>query len=290
MIALILLTLAVNSTNLTSLDNHALDNKSEITRLEKMVLDAQPDKKSEIKFNLAKVYLKDQDQEKAFASFLEALDASTPKIAPPVSDQEQKLYDEALARYLDHRQATSKVANALLNDGEKILKEHPEYLLLNYILSLSYANKGQYVDFFNLFFHSYPYYQDHYLAYKTKAILLIKLFERARTKEEKEQFRQGIIKNIDLALQKNERDSTLYRPAIAFASGREKEGAIKKYLKKMVDTHIVIPRADLLYYVQEAISYCQLGLAEELITETEQWYPNSRTVMSAKEYIESLKK
>jgi len=158
---------------------------------------------------LAKLYLKDQDQERAFEAYLAALKCVESKGEP---QQESVDYKKAMAIYLDIGNSDSAItAEKLIQQFANTYSEHPEDLLLAYPLAISYANLNRYLEFFDLFFGAYQSAPNHFLAYKTRAILHIKLMERKRTEQERDEERVLALKNFQLALDREPRDATLYK-------------------------------------------------------------------------------
>lgn len=264
--------------------------KNKILQCEKLLQEISPEKKGEIYVLLAQAYLKEQEFEKSLQVFLEALKEDSHKSQSIPTDEEKKLFDEALQIYLDHDHSTAiKNAEKILKNYGSVVDKNPSYYLLNFLTSISLANLNLYSPFFLKFFQSFQHYPDHYLVYKTKAILHIKLFLRARTEELREKEKEKIADNILKAIEKFPGDSTLYRPLMAFAPSAKKKELIGTYLKKMLNIPIVIPRADLAFYIQQAQSVEENALADEIIQKAKVWYPNSRTVDAAEKILKNEK-
>lgn len=242
------------------------------------------------KLELAKAYVLDQNMEKAFTVFLEALENSAVE-TEMFSETDETFYQEALAFYLDpHAQSTKDTASDLLRRFEPVLKEHPECIQVSLLMAASYANMGRYRDFFALFFQAYPYASHHYLAYKTKAIIHIKLFEKACTAEQKESEQQKIVAYLQKASEKYPRDHSLYKMMVAFSPPAIKDQMIKSGLKKIVDDNIVIPRTDLVFFVEMAAKHNEFESAQLLLDKARQWYPYSRIINAAQQFLDEEEK
>lgn len=242
--------------------------------------------RGKIKTALAAAYFKDQDQEKAFSTFLEALHDIPNRETPPVSKKEKKIYEEALKTYLSHSAVTAQEASVnILDSYESIYKEHPNYTQLGFLIAISYANLGLFDAFFPTFYKSYKKYPQHYLAYKTKAILHIKLFEKGRTPEEKEQERILIIENLELAAKQFPTDSSLYKLTIAFSPSDRKKQVTIKNLNKIIEDNILVSRQDINFFVQQALSIKQKELAQQFLDKAKEWYQYSRAIDNAQEAI-----
>lgn len=244
--------------------------------------------KGEIKKNLAIALYKDQDQEQAFRVFLEALDEAQIKTGPSISDDEKKVYECALKIYLNRSslqaQETAKLLMELIGP---VIKKHPDYHLLGFFIAAANANTGHFDDFFNRFYNTYQYFPDHYLVFKTKAILYIKLFERSKTEKERELRREKILENTIKAIEKNSRDESLYKLMIVYAKEDAKEKTVITYLNKIINSNIIIPRADIAFYVQQAVLVCQLDLAQHFIDKAREWYQFSKVINAAQQFLDS---
>lgn len=230
---------------------------------------------SEHKKNLAILYYKDQEAEKAFETFLEALTDSRPQALPIFSDEEKQLYNEALGLYLDRK---GQHAAAIREKFQPILKAHTDYVRLGFIVAASYANLELFPDFFDLFYQSYKMLPDHYLAFKGKAALHAQLFARGRTQEQKEKQTNLIIQNLVEAIERYPADTSLYQMLFTFAPQNKKSALVNTYLNKIIAENIIIARADAAFYVQQAVSTKQKDLAQQFLNKCLEWYPNSRTL------------
>lgn len=244
------------------------------------------DKAEELK-NLAIIYLKDQQQEKAFDTFLLSLDAiKTQSIQ--VTQKDEDLYKQALAVYLDHKgQTPQKIASDIIKEYAPLLKLHSQDYQLAYLIALAYANKSQYDEFFNLFFDAYKYYPDHFLAYKTKAVLHIKLMERKRSEDDRKLQREAVLLNLNKALELNPQDVTLYKLLITFSFPHLKAEQVRLCLNKIMEENMIIPRSDVLFYVQQAIEVKDKALAQRFIDRAREWYQQSRIITAAQSYIDT---
>jgi tetratricopeptide (TPR) repeat protein len=255
------------------------------------VTSASPDKLGEAYKLLAESYYKDQEHEKAYTAFFQALAHTAPPQAPyKLLPEDEKMYKEGLAIYLEPSQRDPDAVALQLRDlYGGIIRLHPDYLELGYLVAVSYANLGEMERFFELFYHSYQQLPDHYLSYKSQAILHVKLMERAKTPEDKEQQRVLVLQDLQLAKERFPMDTSIYRMQIAFANPEDREAILKRNLKEIIDQSIVIPRVDLSFYFDQLFAYREKELALELLTKARGWYPYSRTLDSVKQMLEENK-
>lgn len=234
---------------------------------------------------LAMLYLKDQDQEHAFEFFLKALELLKTKTSSPPYDEAE--YKKAFSIYLDPSSKSPQItANNLIKTLEPVLQKNPDEYILDYFVAIAYANLGKYEEFFNHFSRAYQFYPSHYLAYKTKAVLHIKLLERTSGKAERAAQRQSVLDNLRLALELEPHDTTIYRLLISFSPQDQKCNQVQLCLNKIINGNIMIPRGELMFFVIEAVDHCNFDLAQRFIARAKEWYPQSRIVTSVQNYLD----
>lgn len=207
----------------------------------------------------------------------------------PITPEEQELYDKALPLYLDHLDLKQH-SLTIVQEYAPIIKKHPDYHMLTFLVAAAVANAGAYEQFFDLFHPAYAAHPDHFLAYKTLAVIHIKLFERARTPDERELQRQKILDNIAKAIDRYPSDTSLYKMQIGFADGPQKAQIISDTLNKILSGNIIVPRIDIPLYVQKAVETKQYDLAQKLIDKAHEWYQISRLLTGAQDYLDRHKK
>lgn len=243
-------------------------------------IDLEKEKSGDSYALLAEAYYKDQEHAKAFESFLKALEITKKNNASPTGKDEALLYDEALAIYLDTNVRDPATISLKIRDiYAGIWRLHPEYSELGYLVAIAYANLGEYPDFFEIFYRSYKKIPDHFLAYKTQGILHLKLYDRGRTLEDKERERKQVLYYFNKAKEIYPKDPSLYKMEIAFSL--DKEQILETNLKEIIDKDIVIPRADLSFYIDQLFAYGKNELAREFLVKARKWYPYSRTLDAA---------
>jgi tetratricopeptide (TPR) repeat protein len=260
--------------------------KGAIKELTSLTLKADEKDRGEYLRLLAESYYKDQEHEKAFKTYLESLNALSSKNTYTATEEENQLYREALKIYLDERERDPKMISLKIRDlYAGIWRLHPNYANLGYLVAIAYANLGDYPDFFEIFFQSYLHVPEHFLSYKSQGLLHLKLYERARTPEEKEEERKAVLLNFKKAKELFPMDPTLYKMEIAFSI--DKENVIERNLKEIIDKDIVIPRSDLSFYFDQLFSFGKNVLASEFLLKARKWYPYSRTLDAANEVLQA---
>lgn len=260
--------------------------KSEISYYRNLILE-NTEEKSALLVRLSSLYLKDQDLEKAIQTYLEALKELN---SLANEGEEDPFYQQALALYLDHSKGNAQlISEKIISEFAPKLEKHPESYLLGYIVASAYANLGKFDNFFNLFYRSYQHASNHYLAHKALAILHVKLFEKSKTTEERDRQREAIIEHLGLAIQKYSNDDTLYKLSIAFSKEEQKLSIIQSALNKIIDSHIILPRTDIPFYVAQAVEAKDYTLAQRFIDKMRSIYHKSRVIDNAQEYLNKHK-
>lgn len=231
-----------------------------------------------------------QHDEQAFTLFLQALEEPVTGGAVP-EEKELALYEEALARYLNPEgKRSAEVADEILSTYQPIVANRPEYTLLNLLVATAYANKQDYETFFWELHRSYEQHPNHYLIDRTKAILNLRLMERARGVVERENYRKKVIEHLTNATKKYPADLTLTRMILSLGTPEEKEGVVRETLSRIVSKNIRLPRSDIFPYVKDAAAIHEFDLAQQLIDRALEWYRYSRSINSAQKYLDQKRK
>jgi tetratricopeptide (TPR) repeat protein len=255
------------------------DLKEEIASLEK-TLKTEKDKGA-VYLKLALAHFKDQEQDKAFENFLLSLDHA-PKKRVEITDEEKKLYEEALELYLDPGDP-HETATLLLNRFEKELALHPSYSHLHLLISSAYGNKGDFERFFKYFYENYD--PSHFLAYKTKGILLLRLASHENSLELREKKKKEALQLLEKALESNSLDPSLYRLLYVSAKERDEKREMIGYLEKLAKNRVKIARGDIFFYVKECVDLEQRDLAESVLQLAKETYHYSRAISQAEDYL-----
>jgi tetratricopeptide (TPR) repeat protein len=261
--------------------------KTVIQKHEKDVNSLAPAQKGPAFVKLALAHLADQNEEKAFKTFLEALSAAEKKQTKEISKEEQQQYEEALKLYLNHSENPRETAQKVQAAYASLLKEHSDFFLLRYLIALTKANQGEWKEFFEEFYRSYEYFPEHYLAFKTKAVLHLKLMEKGRTTQERAEHQTEMLSNTVKAIEKNGNDTGLYKLMMVFAFNDEKQRVVDLYLNKIIESSILVPRSEIAFFVKQAVSVQKKDLAQRFLDHVRKDYQYSRVVSAAQEYLDN---
>ncbi len=244
------------------------------------------DLKSELLFDLAKAYYLDQDLKCAFEYYLAALE-SYHVMPHPSKESENPTYKEALKIYLTaHGTSIESVSRTLIKNFRPRIDIEIDNTQLRFIIADAYANLGEFYPFFEQFYQAYSENPQHYLAYKTKAILHIKLFERYYPGEVKESHRKAIQENLAKATNIYPKDSSIYRLIMTYCNENEKNEVVRSCLSKILEKDLIVPRSELEFYVQRAIENEDIELTQRFFKRAQEWYQFSRAVSTAQHLLE----
>lgn len=247
--------------------------------------EASPQDVGLAKTQLAIAYYKDQEHEKAFITFLEALEIPSER-SESVVEYETESYQDALKIYLeDAGLSPLETARKILGKFETAEQIKKDDAYLNFLIALSYANLGQYDRFFEKFYASYLKNSHHFLVYKAKAALSIKLYERAKTPEERTMQADCIIGYAQKAIELNPQDTSLYRMILGFVPSDKKAYWLQTIIQKLIDQNIMIARQDIAYYNELAIFFQQYDLAQKFLDKARSWYVYSRVINEAQQHL-----
>lgn len=228
--------------------------------------------------NLARSYLSDQEEEKAFRAFLKALEMES-KETFPVGEEEARLYGEALKLYLHMRpEESEKVSYEIIEKYGPVLSEHPEYRRLAFVVASSYANLKLYDPFFILFARGYQADPEHFLVYKSLACIHIKLLERAKTEAIRDEERSLVINYLEKAQKANPEDFNLYRMEILFSPVKNRNERIKGILNKILSLSMIPTRSDALFFAELAYETQDSELANKMVDKALLSFPGSRVI------------
>lgn len=264
----------------------AAENREVVVQLNDLLSHPASNEKNALKVQLAVAYYKDQEWDKAFRVFLDVLGEVPLKHKPVLmTEEENTIYEMALKVYLDGSNSPQENARRIIQQFSPVLSSHPEFYQLGFIVAAAYGNLDQYDQFFQTFYPSYLSFPHHFLAFKTKANLLIKLYEREPAGPEKEKEKEWIFANLSDAIRAYPMDISLYKMVVVFAPEKEKTTVLADNLNKILRSNMIIPRGEVIYFIQQATERQQYSIAQKLIDRAKEWYPRSRSIEAAEQNL-----
>ena len=251
-----------------------------------LILATSEAEKSRLLYELALAYFQDQETEKAFLHFLEALKWVEAKTPPPMDFTESSLYNRALDLYLSGESADPTLrAKELLESYGECAAQNPHYLHLNFLVATAFANLGRYGEFFERFYKGYAYLQQSFLAYKTRGILCVRLSQHCKSSDLRCILRGEAMHYLTHALNLKPNDPSLYRTLVFLAKDEKNEEMILTYLQRLIENQVGIARGDICLYVKEAVALGDYKLGQALIDLAKRFYEYSRALSCAQEYL-----
>lgn len=221
----------------------------------------------EIYYRLAQATLKDQEPDRAFLYFLQALDMTQKR--PCTLDL--KKFNEAFNRYLRGEKPSELT---------KLAGDDPA---LNFLVATAFANLGDFQKFFELFFSAYPQFKGSFLDFKTRGIIYLRLSQRDI--ENRERYLKEATSYLERALALNSDDGALYRALILLAKDAKKEADVLSYLERLSKSEAMIGRDEIYPYVEECVTLGALDVAWKILERVKALYAYSRSIVAAEELL-----
>ena len=127
------------------------------------------------------------------------------------------------------------------------------------------------------------------MSYKTQGVIASLILQRAKTAEEKEQWRKKALISLGHALELCPQDTGLHKMLIYTASEKEKKQVLQLVIRKIVEENTVLARALIPFYVNHAIDANELELAQQLLDKAKTWYEYSRIIQEMQDLIANKK-
>lgn len=237
---------------------------------------AENPKDPQAHYRLAIGYFYDQELNLAFKHFLLALEAVKPQ-----KQHSLEKCKEALESYLSGAGSDSiRAATELLSQYKNETSQEMKFLL-----SIAYANLGEYETFFRDFFEGYPYFCETFLAYKIRGILALRLAQHETDTKEASLYTEMGFAHLTRALELYPTDPSLYNVLIFLAKDEKNDALVANYLRKIVEHSVKIARADIYLYVREAVALGEVEMAQKIIDQARKHYEFSRAISAAQDYL-----
>ncbi len=231
---------------------------------------------------LAVCYLQDQQEEEALKTFITCLEKSYSKQNKVMSVREEASFKELLGLYL----ANSKELDQKL---EAIVKAHPDYTHVQFILASQAANAKRYEPFFYLFYQSYCSYPDSHMSHKTQGVIASLLMQRVKSPEEKDLWRKKAISSFMNASKLCPEDTGLYRMIIYTSSESDRKPLVQFVINEIIEKNSKIPRSEIPFFINAALMVDEIELATSLLDKAKTWYEYSRIIQDMQDEIANRK-
>ena len=269
-------------------DDPSYDLGEQIGALQQKIEVAPSNKKGALKVSCAKLLAQDQKEYDAIKLFLEAL-RDLPTLPVTTTQEEKELFEKNLKIYFDEDTTTGERASILYKELEPVLKQHEDFCLLRYLFASSCANLNKLDAFFDHFAKSYQQNKECFLTHRSLGILHVKLFEKSADLEQRESEKAQALICFRKALEKEGRDTSLYKLLIFLAPAQQKKEACREVIDKIISGDVVIPRKDIEFYVQAALASDDKKSAKAFLDKACTWYQYSRTILQLRSGLDDDK-
>lgn len=229
----------------------------------------------------------EQHHLKALENYLDYLDGVSIEEISTVSTEERTLYEEA--KLFSKEQSVNQragegpveVAQELLQRYEAVTRTHPDYYLLNYLVSISHYVCGDFQKFYTGFIHSYVHLPEHYYAYKVKGMLCQQLMQAKKPGPEREKWTLQSLKYLQLALLARPEDTQLYAQLFLLSPKEDQRRVLHWCLQQILRNNHPVPRRHLAFWIDRALEHQALGEARAFVKSAKRWYTFSRDLQAA---------
>jgi tetratricopeptide (TPR) repeat protein len=234
----------------------------------------------------AKLLFVNQQQFEAQETFLEALENSS-AIHERESEQESACVQELLPVY-EASISSPEALQKLIDEATSHLSRHPNCVAVGFYVALGYANKGQFVPFFDRFFQAWVRRSDNFLAWKARGVLHLRLYEAATNESKRNFHRQQAVICLSEAFIRQPQDVSLLLKLLFILPPQERG----EFLRKVVDQLVLVKnpprRTECFCFIEQAIDLGAVTQAKRLIDKAREWYPYSRALNELSDKLEQV--
>jgi len=223
----------------------------------------------------AKLLWANQQRSEAQAFFLKSLDSSFYKKNSARDEPSIRNALDALYRKSWQSQEATK---RLITSARKLLEEFPTSSSLYYYLSVAYANQQDFISFFDAFYEGWIRDSNQFLAWKTRGVLHLRLFESTADPQEKSFHQNQAVRCLEEAFICQPDDLSLLMKMLFLLPFERR----KEYLQKMYGHLLRLSnppaRYEFFYFIEQALELESLDVARALLQKAQEWYQYSRAV------------
>lgn len=166
----------------------------------------------------------------------------------------------------------------LIQQAENLLQAHPDYVSMELYVAAGLANMGSMVSFFERFFHAFQHRSDSFLAWKTRGVLHLRLYEASPGNEERSLHRTEAVHCFQEAFRKQPQDSLLLIKILFIMPVEEKRPFLEQVVDDFIQLNIPPKRTDCFFLIEQALDIGARDAAKKLIDKARIWYQYSRAL------------
>ncbi len=235
----------------------------------------------------AKILYADQQHAEAQEVFLTALNALSAASGTAMSEEESKAFDALFPSYEASTQSAA-ACERLLEEARALYRQHPSFCSLEHYIAASLANRGQYVEFFDVFSRAVRFRPESFLRYKTQGVLHLRLFEASTSEEKRECHRQEAVRCFKEAFSRQPKDATLLIKLMFILSPAERADLLRSSVASLMRLQMPLRRMDYFFLIQQAIDVREVEVARQMIDKARSWYHYSRALNDLCDQLEAL--
>jgi len=224
----------------------------------------------------AKLLYANQQHEQALEAFVDVIDQMQIN-EMPITDVERDKVQELLPLYQESLLSREACQN-LLEQAQAIIQKYPNYYSIEFLLAAAFANCSQFCQFFDHFAHSYKHRPNDFLAWKTRGVLHVHLFEASITEEVRLSHKNRAVQYFEKAYFLQPDDESLLLKILFLIPDDEKAPFLHKILPTLVDRSTPMRRTVCFLIIEQAIDAKALDEATQLIDKARSWYQYSRAL------------
>lgn len=232
----------------------------------------------------AKLLYANQQHTEAQEAFVEAIETLPPIPSPRILDDERQAFDRLFPTYEDSIQSP-EACSRLIDESQGLLRAHPDFCSLEHYVAAGLANRGQFIEFFDRFFHAFQSRPDCFLRYKTLGVLHLRLFEASSKESLRESHRQAAVRCLKEAFSVQPRDSTLVVKLAYILPLAEKKALLRSVADELMKLTCPLRRSDCFFLIQQTLDLGELDIAKQIIEKARSWYQYSRALENFSEQL-----
>jgi tetratricopeptide (TPR) repeat protein len=250
-------------------------------------LPKQDESKDFLLVEKAKEAYREQRHIEAQEIFLEALSLCTTEEKTAPSPEEEQVVELLVPMYASSSGSLEK-AQKLAEEVMDLSKKHPDFYLLGFFEASVYANRGEFVSFFDTFFKAYKKHPDFFLALKMKRVLHLRLFEASSNEALRIWHRDQAVIFFQKAFLKRPSDASLLVKLVFLLPNEEKKKLLESVSDDIVHIEIPLQRGECMYLIQQALELRCIEVAKRLIEKAHIWYQYSRALQDLTKQLQEL--
>jgi tetratricopeptide (TPR) repeat protein len=224
----------------------------------------------------AKLLFVDQQQMESQDVFLQALQQAIP-MKEEATEDEASLFQSLFSSYEESLRSPDACVK-LVEQAEEALKKHKDYTSIEFYVAAGLANRGRFTSFYDRFFHAFLHRSGSFLAWKTRGVLHLRLYEASSSDEMRVLHRKEAVACFQEAFRRQPQDASLLVKLVFILPCEEKKLFLEKVADDFVRLQTPPKRGDCFFLIEQALDVQATESAKKLIDKARVWYQYSRAL------------